>query len=72
MKIYRFKNGDACPCCGQPLTGKTPGELFEFSVQVYGLASALGLSDWILRPGEDAIDLTPEEFAQAMTEGGTP
>ena len=69
MKTYRFKNGDACPCCGQPLTGKSPGELFEFSVQVYGIASALGLPDWIIRPGEDAISLTPEELAQAM-EGG--
>lgn len=69
MKIYRFKNGDACPCCGQALTGKTLDELLEFSIQVYGIASALGLPDWIIRPGEDAISLTPEELAQTMTGG---
>ena len=66
MKIYRFRNGDSCPCCGQVLSGKTPEELAEFSVVVYGFASALGIADWIYRPGEDAIDATPEDLQRAL------
>ena len=62
MKIYRFSNGDNCPCCGQVITGKTPEELSEISVMIYGVASALHIADWILRPGEDAIDITPAEL----------
>lgn len=45
MKIYRFKNGDTCPCCGQVLTGKTQEELAEFSVLIYGFATVLGIAD---------------------------
>lgn len=67
MRIYRFRNGDTCPCCGQVITGKTPEELAEFSVVIYGVASALNIADWILRPGEDAIDITPAEIRQALT-----
>lgn len=70
MKIYRFKNGDKCPCCGNVLTGKTPEELDEISVQIYGFASALGLADWILHPGEDAIEITPWDLRQRLGIGG--
>lgn len=66
MKIYRFHNGDTCPCCGQVLAGKTEEELAEFSVVVYGFASALGLADWIFRPGPDAIELGPEELRKRL------
>lgn len=66
MKIYRFRNGDTCPCCGQVLSGKAPEELAEFSVVVYGFACALGIADWIYRPGEDAIEVTPEELQRAL------
>ena len=66
MKIYRFQNGDTCPCCGQVLSGKTPEELAEFSVVVYGFACARGIADWIYRPGEDAIEVTPEELQRAL------
>ncbi len=68
MKIYRFKNGDTCPCCGQALNGKTLEELTEFSLVVYGIGSGLGLADWILRPGEDAIEIEPEELARKLSE----
>lgn len=71
MKIYRFHNGDTCPCCGQTISGKTPEELAEISVTIYGFASALGFADWIYRPGEDAIEITPEEIQHALNiEGG--
>ena len=66
MKIYRFKNGDRCPCCRQELTGKTPEELTEFSVTVYGYATAIGLADWILKPGDDAIEIAPEQMWKLM------
>ncbi len=67
MKIYRFHNGDTCPCCGQTIWGKTPEGLAEFSVTIYGVASAFGFADWIRRPGEDAIEITPENLLQALT-----
>ena len=67
MKIYRFHNGDTCPCCGQVLTGKTQEELAEFSVLIYGFATVLGIADWLYRPGEDAIEITPEELQTALT-----
>ena len=62
MKIYRFKNGDACPCCGEPLSGKTPAELDEFSVTVYRAGTWLGLADWIIKPEADAIEMSHEEL----------
>ena len=60
MKIYRFKNGDTCPICGQVLTGKTPKELEYFSLDIYGIATAFHESDWIYNPGEDAIEISNE------------
>lgn len=66
MKIYRFKNGDTCPCCGQALTGKTPEKLTEFSILIYGFASTLNIADWIYRPGEDAIEITPWELREKI------
>ena len=66
MKIYRFRNGDTCPCCGQVITGRTAEELAELSVVIYGVASALGLADWIFRPGADAIDISEEAVRQAI------
>lgn len=66
MKIYRFKNGDTCPCCGQALTGKTPEELAEFSILIYGFASTLNIADWIYRPGEDAIEIPTTEFMEKL------
>lgn len=65
MKIYCFKNGDRCPCCGQELKGKTPEELAEFSLTVYAIGSQLGLADWILRPGPDAIVISTEDMEAA-------
>lgn len=65
MKIYRFKNGDRCPCCGQELQGKTPEELAEFSIIVYSIGSQLGLADWILRPGPNAIVISTEDMEAA-------
>lgn len=62
MKIYRFHNGDLCPCCGQPLVGKTEEELEAFSVTVYRAGVWLGLADWIIRPEEDAIERSHEEL----------
>ena len=62
MRIYRFKNCDTCPCCGQVLTGKTPEELAEFSVLIYGFASVLHITDWIYRPGDDAIEISQEQL----------
>ena len=67
MRIYRFRNGDVCPCCGQTLTGKTPEELAEFSVLIYGVASAFHIADWLLRPGEDAIEITPEALRSYLS-----
>ena len=29
--MYIYKNGDPCPCCGQPLRGKSDAWLQEFS-----------------------------------------
>lgn len=66
MKIYRFKNGDACPCCGQELKGKTPEELAESSLTVYVIGTRLGLADWILRPGKDAIEISTEDMEVAL------
>ena len=65
MKIYRFKNGDRCPCCGQEIQGKTPKELAEFSLTVYAIGRQLGLADWILRPGPDAIAINTEDMEAA-------
>ena len=62
MKIYRFKNGDKCPCCGEPLSGKTGAELDELSVTVFRAGTWLGLEDWIIKPGEDAIELSHDEL----------
>ena len=67
MKIYRFKNGDTCPCCGQVLTGKTQEELAEFSVLIYGFATVLGIADWLYRPGEDAIEISQEQLQTYLT-----
>ncbi len=67
MKIYRFHNGDTCPCCGQVIAGKTPEELTYFSILIYGFASVLGIADWIYHPGEDAIEITPEELRTHLT-----
>ncbi len=67
MRIYRFRNGDTCPCCGQTLTGKTPEELAELSVLIYGFASVLNIADWIYRPGEDAIEISPETLLAHLT-----
>ena len=73
MKIYRFKNGDTCPCCGQVLTGKTPEELAEFSVLIYGVASAFHIADWLLRPGADAIEISQEQLQTYLSgEEATP
>lgn len=66
MKIYRFKNGDRCPCCGQEIHGKTPDELAEFSIIVYSIGSQLGLADWILRPEADAIEVSTEDLEAAL------
>ena len=65
MKIYRFKNGDRCPCCGQEIQGKTPDELAEFSLTVYAIGRQLGLADWILRPEADAIEISTEDLEAA-------
>lgn len=67
--IYRFKNGDTCPCCGQVITGRTPEELAELSVLIYGVATALGIADWVLRPGEDAIEISAEDITRAIGPG---
>lgn len=64
MKIYRYHNGDTCPCCGQVIAGKTEEELAEFSVLIYGFATACGFADWILKPGKDAINIKPEEIME--------
>lgn len=69
MKIYRFKNGDTCPCCGRVLSGKTPVELAEFSVLIYGFATVLHIADWIYNPGDDAIEITPELLQELITGG---
>ena len=64
MKIYRFHNGDACPCCGQTIQGKTDAELEEFSLLVFAAGMWLHLADWIIRPEADAIEKSPEEMMQ--------
>ena len=61
MRVYRYKNGDVCPCCGQVLSGKSPEQLADFSLTIYGFATALGLADWIMRPGDDAIEISPDQ-----------
>ena len=66
MKIYRFKNGDRCPCCGQEIQGKTPDELAEFSLTVYAIGRQLGLADWSLRPEADAIEISTEDLEAAL------
>ena len=70
MKIYRFKNGDACPCCGNPITGKTEEELEKLSILVFVAANWLGLADWILKPEADAIERSPEELMRWKDENG--
>ena len=70
MRIYRYHNGDTCPCCGQVITGKTEEELTEFSVLIYGFAETLNLADWIRRPEKDAIEITPQELRRRL-EGET-
>ena len=37
--MYRFQNGDRCPCCGQVLEGKSEDflELFSQTVHLLGL-----------------------------------
>lgn len=65
MKIYRFKNGDRCPCCGQVIWNKTPEELAEFSLTVYVIGYRLGWADWILHPGDDAIDVSIRDILTA-------
>lgn len=67
MKIYRYHNGDTCPCCGQVITGKTEEELAEFSVLIYGFASTLGLAEWLRKPEQDAIEITPWELRQRLS-----
>lgn len=67
MKIYRFRNGDTCPCCAQSIPGKSPEELAEFSVLIYGVASALNIADWIYNPGENAIEISPEALRSYLS-----
>lgn len=62
MKIYRFKNGNACPCCGQKISGKSAEELKDFSVTVYLAGTWLGMADWIIKPEADAIEMSHEEL----------
>lgn len=70
MKIYRFHNGDACPCCGQTISGKTEAELEEFSLLVFAAGTWLHLADWIIRPGADAIERSAEEMMRWTAGGG--
>ncbi len=66
MKIYRFKNGDACPCCGSEIQGMTPAELEEISLAVHAIARLLDRDDWILRPEADAIEISTEDLEAAL------
>ena len=50
---------------GQEIQGKTPDELAEFSIIVYSIGSQLGLADWILRPGPDALVISTEDMEAA-------
>ncbi len=68
IKIKRYKNGDACPCCGRPISGMSEAELEKFSV----LAAAVMLE---LRPGaaladygEDPMEVRLSDLRSALAE----
>lgn len=65
-KIKRFKNGDACPCCGQPIRGMTQEQLDLFSVRIAAVGFALDLDPFFPENDGDFLMVTEKDMTRAL------
>ena len=68
IKIRRYKNGDACPCCGQPISGMSEAELEKFSVLAAAVLLDLDPGALLTDYGEDPMEVTVLDLRDALAE----
>lgn len=68
IKIRRYKNGDACPCCGQPIRGLSEAELEKYSVLAAAVLLELDPGALLTDYGEDPMEVTLLDLRGALAE----
>ena len=67
-KIKRFKNGDTCPCCGQPIRGLTDEQLDLFSIRIAAIGFEADLDPMFPEIGGDFLMVTLDDLSRALEE----
>ena len=68
IKIKRYKNGDACPCCGRPISGMSEAELVKISVLAAAVMLELHPGAALADYGEDPMEVHPSDLRGALAE----
>lgn len=68
IKIRRYKNGDACPCCGQPIRGMSETELEKFSVLAAAILLEVDPGALLTDYGEDPMEVRLPDLQAALAE----
>lgn len=68
IKIRRYKNGDACPCCGRPITGMSEGELEKFSVLAAAVMLEIDPGALLSDYGENPVEVSLLDLQDALAE----
>ena len=67
-KIKRYRNGDACPCCGQVIQGKTAEELDVLSVRLAAIGFEADLDPFFPELDGDFLMVSLEDMQRALAE----
>ncbi|MBR6114303.1 MAG: hypothetical protein IKQ10_03880 [Oscillospiraceae bacterium] len=68
IKIRRYKNGDACPCCGQRISGMSEAQLEKFSVLAAAVLLELDPRALLTDYGEDPMEVNVSDLLDALAE----
>lgn len=68
IKIRRYKNGDACPCCGRPISGMSEAELEKFSVLAAAVMMELDPGALLSGYGENPMKVSLLDLQDALAE----
>ena len=67
-KIKLYSNGDACPCCGQVIQGKTEDELLKFIVLAAAIGFEADLDPFFPELNGDYLEVSLGDMQRALEE----
>lgn len=68
VKIKRYNNGDACPCCGQVIQNMITAELERISVLAAAVMMELDPGSLLTGYGEDPMEVHVSDLRDALSD----